>query len=176
MAFIIKLKDSSQTDKVYKAILKELSKSRFTSEVSNNQNKIQFSQVRLRESKGYCGNHSGPCRLTGQKHHKMKFLEGADWVGFNDMLNDILDKLSIEANVASSHCVIRKGFERRYRYTGVDGGEWNKDEPCYLNNCGKGPLLSTFPIGTPGLAVYRQSSVARYVRDCVKAGKEPYLD
>jgi hypothetical protein len=179
LASIIKLKDSNRVGEVYQEILKELENSRFKSEVSTNKNNIKFSTIRLKVSKPYCGNHAGSCKFTGnhKPHRKAIYLEGCDWVGFNDMLNDILDRTNVEANIASSTCIVRKGLERRYRYSGTNDGEFLKDENCYMNLCGKEPIPSTFQNGTPGIASYKiKDSLSQYVEDCVKVGKEPYLD
>ena len=89
---------------------------------------------------------------------KAKFLEGADWVEFNDMLNNICDKLGISANISSSVCIVRKGNLRRtiygsYRLRPHGNYQWNyneKDE-AWLDNLYGGAMISDFPEGTPGI-------------------------
>lgn len=150
MAFTIKLKDINKVDNTYNEILKSIQGSRFKAEVRLNKNTISFHKIRLQKSKEYCGSHAGPC-LLGGPDRKAVFLEGADWVEFNDRLNNIMDKLGLSANIASSVCVIRKGFLRRIKYSGGKGGEWLKDENAYLDNCGKPAIKSSYPSGTPGI-------------------------
>lgn len=130
-----------------------VNKSRFTVEICRVKKKIYLGNIRLKESKGYCGNHAGPCRFTGGKHRKLKYLEGADWVAFNDMINNMLDKLQIKCNAGSSTCNIRKGFARRINYTSTDrDGEWCKkgEASDYEVFVGKKAPRSTYPEGTPG--------------------------
>jgi len=147
-----------------------LADSRFTCEVDRTKRNrprpgwVTFSMVRLRESKPYCGNHAGPCRVNPffhRPHLKGKWLEGADWVAFNDMVNDALDSLSIVADVSSSHCIIRKGRERCVAYIDGErhGGEWAK-QGRYNDHCGK-PIgsvpTSDYPNGTPGIDTWQAS-------------------
>jgi hypothetical protein len=89
----------------------------------------------------------------------MSCLEGADWVAFNDMLNDVLDALNVSANVASSLCIIRKGAMRRIEYDGHKLGngidsEWNKDSAHYADRRGQVSPRSEYPAGTPGIPEY----------------------
>lgn len=63
---------------------------------------LKISRVRLRIPKLYCGQHAGPCpiRFGGERPHKLgRWLEGSDWVGFDDFLNDVLDRYKVEADV-----------------------------------------------------------------------------
>lgn len=130
---------------------------------TNRSSKVQFKNIRLKISKSYCGNHPAMCEVTGTKPRMGKFLEGADWVGFNDLLNNICDELVISCKINSAVCEIRKGYFRRinYDYTSHDNGyrqdnRWDKfgDEKDYANGCYMAPYTSTFPDGTPGLATF----------------------
>ena len=121
---------------------------------------IKIVNVRLRSSKAYCGNHPNACENGGtraeeQPHRKSKHLEGADWVEFNDLVNDILDRLHLDARFESSQMIMRKGKERRTHYGSVrifNQWQWDKqgDEDDFENFCGKTAPDSTFPEGTPG--------------------------
>ncbi len=74
--------------------------------------------VRLLRKKFYCGQHAGPCqvRFGGNPPHKLSYiLEGADWVGFNDMLNDVCDEYRIEADIWSERESIGRLYLRRGR-------------------------------------------------------------
>jgi hypothetical protein len=116
-------------------------------------NKINVSNVRLMEKKDYCGSHPGTCQIQ-RAHRKGAWLEGADWVEFNDRLNNVLDGFGVSANVASSVVVLRKGRERCIEYYGQPSrgpnAEWAKYGR-YADYCGKVAPASRFPLGTPGI-------------------------
>lgn len=140
-----------------------LNQSRFTAEVRVKPNRIEIGGydggVRLREKKGYCGNHPNACVLQ-RKHKTMNYLEGADWVGFNDMLNDVLDNLKISADVASTHVIIRKGPARCIEYTshplgGFGHFDWDKDSGQFRDRRGRKSKPSKYPYGTPGIPEWR---------------------
>lgn len=167
MAFTFKnIKGISIIDLSYK-LENAIAKSRFfLSVIKNLPNKITIHNVRLKEKKNYCGNHPFACPirkrdedLTHKQHLRKNynFLEGADWVAFNDLCNDILDKFHVSADVASSLCVIRKGDKRCVKYDGHKLGngnsEWNK-EGVYQNKIGV-KTKSEFPDGTPGITGYK---------------------
>jgi hypothetical protein len=120
---------------------------------TTNHNTIKVSNVRLASNKNYCGSHPGTCRLQRQ-HRRGPWLEGADWVEFNDRLNNVLDQLSVSANVASSVVVLRKGRERCIEYYGQPNkgpnAEWAKHGR-YEDYCGMVAPVSKFPMGTPGI-------------------------
>src|ERR1051326_7423563 len=141
-------------------------KSRFTvrelyvgADYYGNANSVVINGVRVFKPKLYCGNHPNACEGPEQKHVKRSYLEGADWVEFNDLLNNVLDELGASATIRSTTCVIRKGALRRTRYWSfkrypLANHEWEKDEPdaaYWIDNRGQGPMTSTFPQGTPGI-------------------------
>ncbi len=126
--------------------------------------RIVVSQVFLKDSKEWCGSHPNACEII-ERSRKARWLEGADWVEFNDRLNDVLDALSIEARVYATRVPveIRDGLKRRINYDShifnanhpIFGvvWEWDKDgeEDDYEDWCGKVAPNSTWPEGTPGL-------------------------
>jgi hypothetical protein len=86
---------------------------------------LVIKKVRLKQRKDYCGNHPAECADVAKKHVQRKFLEGADWVEFNDMLNDLLDERKVSAVVYSrppdgttdKHPLfVRRGMHRRWFY------------------------------------------------------------
>lgn len=128
---------------------------------------IKLTQIRLKESKRYCGSHPYACDI--EQGRKSKFLEGADWVEFNDLLNDVFDLHEVSADISSSVCKIRKGRKRRMDYDGHPERvgnrvfyEWDKDtdEDYYEDWCGKIAPNSTFPEGTPG--IYSRTAYERW--------------
>jgi hypothetical protein len=128
-------------------------------------NRITVTQVRLRAPKPYCGAHPGAC-LVERPHRNLRFLEGADWIAFNDLVNTVLDRLDVDADVGSSVCNIRRGRCRRVAYCGKDGAaghaEWEKfgDMDEYENRCrGFDAAGSRFPPGTPGNPEWRVGCV-----------------
>jgi len=131
-----------------------LRQSRFVADVTQTSTSIKIVGVKLRHKKEYCGNHGGPCvRPHTGPHRKYFYLEGADWVEFNDSLNDICDRLGVSANITSSVCVIRRGECRRVEYeikNGEPGQEWLR-EGHTENWIGRVAPDSTFPEGTPGV-------------------------
>lgn len=169
MAFVIKnisTKSLNGVRNLVRAIHAAGEKSRFTftNETTHNHTRIKIGTVRLRDAKDYCGNHPLPCpvRPGGHRPHKrLNYLEGADWVAFNDMLNDVLDKMKISADVASSLVIIRKGQERCVYYdsrpfpNGIDN-EWVKDSRQFENRIGKKSKRSEYPPGTPGIPEWKK--------------------
>lgn len=78
---------------------------------------IEIRVIRLTTAKPYCGNHPGPCRMTGTKRAKRNYLEWADWVAFNDLINDVLDEYNVAADVRALRSIrIRNGPARRIHY------------------------------------------------------------
>ena len=163
MAYTIAFKEKGKdltmfVHDVAQSIRNQVANSRFTLEMTVGPKKISMSKIRLRKSKDYCGNHplACPVRPGGHAPHKhMTFLEGSDWVAFNDKINDILDELKVNANVGSSHVVTRKGLERCVEYTaytlgnGIDN-EWTKDSGAFANCIGR-KVQAEYPEGTPGI-------------------------
>lgn len=134
--------------------------SRFKAEVVITGSYLSVKQIRLKESKEYCGNHPIACEVTpGNNLRKANYLEGADWVEFNDLLNDVCDWFGVSANIRSAVCIVRKGVARRTHYGYVSTGrintpwEWSLDEEdkFYLDYCGNFSPDSSFPDGTPGI-------------------------
>lgn len=115
---------------------------------------VSFGLVRLEASKLYCGNHPSACELGNKQDKKASHLEGADWVEFDDRLNDLLDAAEVSANVGDS-VVIRKGRERCIEYFNGDYPEpgrnyqWAK-EGRYADYIGSIAPRALFPAGTPG--------------------------
>lgn len=166
MAFVIKNILGANTNLIEFRLCEALAKSRFNAVLKNDGTRVSIHKVRLNVAKDYCGNHPYACpvRPGGPRpHKKTKNLEGADWVAFNDMLNDVLDTLNVSANVASSLCIIRKGVARRTEYHGHTLGngldsEWNRDTETrfYIDRCGQKTGCSTYPKDTPGLDYWRE--------------------
>jgi hypothetical protein len=113
---------------------------------------VRFDTIRLKKSKHYCGNHAGPCQINPafeKPHIKGKWLEGADWVAFNDMINDTLDFLQFDADVSSSTCKIRIGLMRCIEYIGEDGADFQRNG--VYRNCLNVKVKTKYPNGTPGI-------------------------
>lgn len=114
---------------------------------------INISTIRLKKAKQYCGNHAGPCLLTFElPKKKYKYLEGADWVEFNDTINDFLDKKKLSAVVESAEVRVRLNNMRRVYYSDNGYGVWNKYGHADDYECGfKENLQTVFTYGTPGI-------------------------
>jgi hypothetical protein len=129
-------------------------------------NRIKLRNVRLDAKKRYCGNHPNACEVQG-RGRMGNYLEGLDWVEFNDRINDIFDHLNVEANVYTSVCWIRRGRRRRVCYgshlnSGFFGTYvWDRDgeDSDYEDYCGTmNAPDSEFPYGTPGEYAERVAS------------------
>lgn len=163
-----------------------LPKSRFTCQIDHEAVRrrggpvpcLRLRRIRLKRAKDYCGQHAGPCRVTpgfARPHPKTRYLEGADWVAFDDMLNDILDRHKVVADVWShgnefvAKYVIRRGAERRTAYPStwvfLRGGEfeiWDCDpEVAGFSSAWFGTsrdaARSSYAAGTPGIPEWRLS-------------------
>lgn len=180
MALEINIRSNHSDRDVMYAIAGLLAASRFTAEVRYGKVKrrdkktytgaLTVHDVRLNQSKVYCGSHPAGCENPPDPKAKKpfggktKFLEGADWIAFNDLLNDALDKLGASADVASFVVEIRRAECRRTRYDyhtdARNQPEWDKTgaDHHYENFCGKEPPTTVFPDGTPGTPTWRAES------------------
>lgn len=173
----ITLKDHLDAWAVSKHLYIEINDcSRFKAQVEVLSDKrIKIRNIRLKESKKFCGSHPFACDIDGGR--KANYLEGADWVEVNDRVNDVLDRLNAIAYVRTSICILRKGEKRRVKYDGHwvawaynnEGRfvkvasseplgdrphpEWNRDESdpeAYQDWRLKVAPNSWYPPGTPG--------------------------
>jgi hypothetical protein len=167
------IKTKSELAPIREAILAELEQSRFTARVYElNHYRYRtclcIDTIRLRHPKLYCGQHPGPClALFPKPERRYAYLEGADWIGWNDMLNTVLDRLGVEAKVWSlnreaikSYFLIRDGCRRRvcyeYEVVGLNAVGWAEaSDDDFEHWIGKEAPRSCFPDGTPGLAEWR---------------------
>ena len=127
------LHDSKGLEYVYtlKRVLDhQIATSRFTARIevigSHKHTDIVMKPIRLKEKKLYCGQHPGECQATGRKQRASRCLEWDDWVEFHGLVNDVLDKLKVSADVWSkppeklsqgTKMWIRKGLRRRVHYS-----------------------------------------------------------
>lgn len=168
MAFVIRCKSHEDALRVEQVVGQHLARSRFTLttvrcrggmrvEWTGSRYQVAIRGVRLRQIKDYCGSHAGPCLLTGRKHRHSRYLEGLDWVSFNDMVNDALDSIDFDGDAGSPVCNIRKGRERRVEYTADQNGDWHRegDYMDYVDCCGQPPVASGYVEGTPGIFGWR---------------------
>lgn len=131
---------------------------------------LRIERVRRWRSSHYCGQHPNEClNLFPRTQKKGRLLEGADWVAFNDGLNDLLDWLGEAADVWSynreargNRFYLRQGRKRRLSYSSEEvwqgarflGYAWSDSrEDAYEDWCGRvGAPRSKYPDGTPGTA------------------------
>ena len=89
--------------------------------------------VGLVKAKPYCGNHPGLCLISNKPKPKATYLEWDDWVKFHKLVNTVLNKHRINANVYSTpldvrgKMWIRKGTKARLKY------EWEE----HVDNFGR---------------------------------------
>lgn len=157
---LITIKDNTPIGFLALALEDMIEHSRFTADVETKDGSkvINVRNVRLRERKPYCGNHPAACEAFAPRAHSNRtYLEGADWVEWNDRINDLLDAHECSAFVRTSVCVIRRGRCRRtyYEYTSNGFGQntWIKEpDPVDMYDCiGQHAPDSWFPSGTPGI-------------------------
>jgi hypothetical protein len=121
-------------DQVIKALTERLEKSRFTATLTPSTTRdrageypaILVKPVRLRQAKPYCGQHAGECQInpfTGPRRKpNAKYLEFEDWVAFHGVVNAVLNRLRVHADVWSDpletrgRMWIRKDTKARVRY------------------------------------------------------------
>lgn len=144
-------------ESIARLIEKTINFTRFTAEIERfhgKKLKIRIRNIRLRESKPYCGSHPSFCESPSNKPRKAKFLEGADWVAFNDLLNTFCDAFGLSASIKSSVCKIRYGKERRVEYSATYRKmipQWEMDgEHEEITYSPDTWLKSEYPPGTPG--------------------------
>lgn len=131
--------------------------------------KLKILGVRLKHKKDYCGQHAGPCRTQGGRKHKIaSWLEGGDWVGFNDLLNDLCDKHRIEADIWSTResigrLYLRKGIARCTHYAAGNGQDWINEafSTDHFGHPEPAPR-SDYEDGTPGIPEWLLSKEAEY--------------
>lgn len=123
---------------------------------------LKISGPRLLRKKFYCGQHAGPCRAGVRRRHPLgSWLEGADFVAFDDMLNDLCDKYQIEAEIWSTResigrLYLRDGKLRRNRYYNPCGvAHWmgGRHRSDFIDRFGNPEPAerSDFTAGTPGI-------------------------
>lgn len=172
-------KDETSPERLRALVADKMRLSRFhahleTGVLGKNTHGLKITCVRLKRSKDYCGAHPGPCQtFGGRKHIKARFLEGLDWVGFNALLNDLLDAHKVAADVFSYNremlksvkYFVRVGRRRRtaYPYDVVARfAHWTQTqedfEICFDDFCGKPPPPVDAALegldGTPGYPCY----------------------
>jgi hypothetical protein len=185
-------KEEEQVDSIARAVRNAVDKSRFTAVVemdylpgwNRHRRAVKITKIRLRNRKSYCGQHAGPCIVNpffGVKKHPISVkLEGSDWIGWNDGINDILDKIAVDAKVWTanreaakpgrkgvlvgvSRYYIRKGRCRRIFYdaqfhtnsVGVTFAHWVEGRDCdYQDYCEQKAPRAMYEDGTPGLACW----------------------
>jgi hypothetical protein len=144
---------------------------------------LRLRSVRLKAAKDYCGQHAGPCQAQfARPHRRERYLEGADWVALDDMINDVLDRHRIAADVwskgreFSGPYYVRRGRCRRTRYglrVERSGGRnfvlWTADEAeagWSADHYGatRDAPRSEYPAGTPGIPEWRRSRARRWER------------
>lgn len=159
---------------VRQALEASLGQTRFTARVGcpvvrpGRRSAGQFSVhvVRLKRAKDNCGQHPGPC-LLNRPHRVSRFLEGADWVAFNDFINDTLDRLAVSADVwtinreavRGGRFYLRRGRCRRMEYDCAPFSPmspqvgWEPLSAEFEDWIGRSAPRSWYPAGTPGIPV-----------------------
>jgi hypothetical protein len=153
----VRCKTNEEAVRVQAVLSSFLSLSRFTARLVVDGKRVNLETVRLRVGKDYCGNHPGPCKVSGRDHRVFKYLEGLDWVSFNDMVNDALDSIWHSGNAGSSFCSVRKTGRRRVSYYMTERDDWEKIGETWEYEDWRGQVApaSEYPSGTPGIPGWR---------------------
>jgi hypothetical protein len=160
-AYHVRCKNADEAQRVVDALNALINASRFTAKLETvtypRMVRVYICPIRLRQTKDYRGNHPGPCQVSGRRHKKTAYLEGMDWVAFNDMVNDALDSIHHDG-IAGSVVNIRQGKKRRTYYGMTTGPhvDWLPQGDCldYADYCGQQAPRSELPNGTPGIRGY----------------------
>jgi hypothetical protein len=176
VAFEIRLKAPARGPEVERALRAAVEASRFTvgriawdgdrTVLVGGKNDLG---VRLRTPRPYCGNHPAACEEQAPRvpagRRNLTFLEGADWIAFNALVNDVLDQMEVNATVRNGGGItIRKDTRRRVRYGHTTVRGWGRTfhnwEPTgspedYQDYCGREAPVARFDPGTPGCPCYR---------------------
>lgn len=151
MAYTIKPEKSATLNRIsLKLAMAVIADGRFTCDIKRGDKVLTIRKVRLTEAKEYCGQHPGPCQINPfgfeRKRMRTKYLEGQDWIDFHNIVNDVLDKLKVKADVwtlpldvRGKMWVRRADLGRRHRWDYTDDGTrqqfgqqhnvWNKGTP-----------------------------------------------
>jgi hypothetical protein len=141
--------------------------------------------VRLRHKRDYCGQHPGPCVATPfpRPHRRSSCLQGADWVGFNRLINDLCDEggWAVDAWSTSTEFSgkmrIRLGTRRRTRYGSEYAGPFGRqvwqafgdEEEDFADRCGGKAPPEVYPEGTPGEPTWElprtRETIMRFVEE-----------
>jgi hypothetical protein len=84
-------------------------------------NIVALNRIRLEKAKPYCGQHPGECVLGGPKM-KSRLLEWDDWIRFNNLMNDVVERTELDCDIWSNPrdtrgtFYIRRRNSRRVRY------------------------------------------------------------
>jgi hypothetical protein len=108
---------------------------------------IRVKPVRLIKAKPYCGNHPGECQINPFngpiKKKNATLLEWNDWIKFHGLVNRVLNRFHVKADVWSTpqdvrgKMWIRKGTKARKRY------DWTEEYNQY------GQVVRIWNQGTP---------------------------
>jgi hypothetical protein len=178
----VKCKSRDRESDVFTALVFAIRKSRFTAELEYDKKYgIKLYNIRLKRAKPYCGQHPGPCvALFPRPHRNHRYLEGLDWVGWNQMLNDVLDKMEVEADAFSFNresltprYFIRRGRLRRLKYPYEYRGNfahWTQGsiEEDFVDCNGKEPPAIPWYVvdaGTPGYPCYTVEDETRLIAE-----------
>jgi len=90
---------------------------------------VDLRKIRLMKAKPYCGNHPGECVAVGRRTKAgakpaSNCLEWEDWVRFHEVVNNVLDRYHVSADVTTAGADVdqgrllfcRRGLKRRLRY------------------------------------------------------------
>lgn len=173
----ITCKDRGNDERVASLVVGVMRLSRFKATVRQDRRGVHISCVRLKRAKPYCGQHPGPCLAFGRRHIKATYLEGLDWVGWNNLINDALDRHAIEADVWSYNreslehrYFVRRGRQRRVSYPfeyRSNFAHWTQGgDNCFADYCGKEPPDPDIALegldGTPGYPCYSLEEEDKY--------------
>lgn len=122
-----------------------------------------INEVRLKNKRPYFGfgAMAGSGKGAGPKIKQATYLQGVDWIEFNDLLNDLCDKENVSSRIWTGTCLIRDGMKRRIRYSISPQGSWHFMEPYELDgvpsmvDVSKSPILPFSSWGGMSAGEYR---------------------
>ena len=138
MAYTICVKKGGREkrDRVLSELMARVERSMFRATLTAmGEDSIRVKPVRLKVAKPYCGNHPGECQVspfTGPtKKPNAKWLEWNDWVQFHKLINAVLNRLRVDADVWSNPADVRgKMWIRKGRFPRVRW-DWTETHTSY---------------------------------------------
>lgn len=105
--YTIKVHGRHGLNRIFRELHRSIEQSPFRAGLSMDEESREFhlKPIRLRTPKEYCGQHPGECQVNpfwpNRKKPRTTHLEWNDWIQFNHLVNRVLTRLRVSADVWS---------------------------------------------------------------------------